>query len=100
MRTIFTIKSTENQKSKYKPGSDYYLGQTLSQIETKNRGFINIFGTRGSRQSRGEISRLKAGDKARVEGENPHLPPLNDTPVRRDVFAIKNLPLAALASGS
>ena len=29
MRTIFTVKSTEDQKSKYKPGSGYYLRQTL-----------------------------------------------------------------------
>ena len=56
-----------------------------------SRGFINIFGTHGSRQRRRgisyvfhinpvQISKIQAGDKARVEGTNPHLPPLNDTP--------------------
>ena len=28
------------------------------------------------------ISQIQTGDKAQVEGENPHLPPLNDTPAR------------------
>ena len=37
MRTVFTVKSTEDLKSKYKPGSDYYLGQTLSRLEAKKR---------------------------------------------------------------
>ena len=41
MRTVFTIKSTEDLKSKYKPGSDYYLGQTLSQLEATKRNLSN-----------------------------------------------------------
>ena len=32
MRAVFTIKSTEDLKSKYKCGSDYHLGQTLSRL--------------------------------------------------------------------
>ena len=32
---VFTIKSTEDLKSEYKQGSDYYLWQTLSQLEAK-----------------------------------------------------------------
>ena len=53
LRTIFSIKSTEDLKSKYKPGSDYYLGQTLSRLDA-----------------------------------------------RREIFTIKNPPLATLASDS
>ena len=41
MRTVFTIKSTEDLKSKYKPGSDYYLGQTLGRLEAMNRNLRN-----------------------------------------------------------
>ena len=41
MRTVFTIKSTEDLKSKCKPGSDYYLGKTLSRLETKKRNLHN-----------------------------------------------------------
>ena len=37
MGTIFTIKSIKDVKSKYKPRSDYYLGQTLSRLESKKR---------------------------------------------------------------
>ena len=37
MRTVFNIKLDEDLKTKYKPGSDCYLGQTLSQIEAKKR---------------------------------------------------------------
>ena len=36
MRTVFTIKSTEDLESIYEAGSDYYLGQTQSQLEAKN----------------------------------------------------------------
>ena len=36
MKIVFTIKSTENPKSKYKPGSDYYLEQILSQLDEKS----------------------------------------------------------------
>ena len=39
MRIVFTIKSTEDLKSKYKPGSDYYLGQTLSRLEIQREIF-------------------------------------------------------------
>ena len=41
MRTIITITPTEDLKSKYKPGSDYYLGQTLSQLEAKKRNLCH-----------------------------------------------------------
>ena len=37
MKTVYTIKSTEDLKSKYKPGSDYYLGQTLSRLEAEKK---------------------------------------------------------------
>ena len=39
MRTIFTIKSTEDLKSQCKLGLDYYLGQTLSRLDAKKRNF-------------------------------------------------------------
>ena len=39
--TIFSIKSTEDLKSKYIPGSDHYLGQTLSRLEAKKRNLHN-----------------------------------------------------------
>ena len=41
MRTVFTIKSSEDLKIKYKPGSDSYLGQTLSRLEAKKRNLRN-----------------------------------------------------------
>ena len=37
----FTIKSTEYLKSNYEPGSDYYLGQTLSRLEAKKGNLCN-----------------------------------------------------------
>ena len=37
MRTIFTVKSIEDLKSKYKPGSTYNLGQTLRRLEATKR---------------------------------------------------------------
>ena len=41
LRTIFTTKSTEDLKSKYKQGSDNYLVQTLSRLEAKKRNLGN-----------------------------------------------------------
>ena len=41
MRIVFTIKSTEDLKSQYKLGLDYYLGQTLSRLEAKKRNLHN-----------------------------------------------------------
>ena len=41
MRTVFTIKSNEDMKSKYKSGLDYYLRQTLSRLEAKKRNLRN-----------------------------------------------------------
>ena len=41
MRTIFTVKSTEDQKSKYKPESGYYLRQTLSRLEAEKRNLCS-----------------------------------------------------------
>ena len=38
---LFMIKSSEDLKSKYKPGSDYYLGNTLSRLKAKKRNFHN-----------------------------------------------------------
>ena len=39
MGTVSTIKSTEDLESKYKYGSYYYLGQTLSRLEAKKKIF-------------------------------------------------------------
>ena len=36
MRNVFTIKSTEDLKSRYKPGS-HYLWQTLSRLEEEEK---------------------------------------------------------------
>ena len=41
MRTIFTIKSTEDLKSQYKLELDYYLEQTLSRLEAKKKNLHN-----------------------------------------------------------
>ena len=37
MRTVFTIKTNKDLALEHKPGSDYYLGQTLSRLEVKKR---------------------------------------------------------------
>ena len=37
MKTVYTIKSTEDLKSEYKAGSDHYQGQTQSRLEAKKR---------------------------------------------------------------
>ena len=42
MQTIFAINSTEDLKSKYKPGLDYYPGQTPSLLEAKKRKLNNL----------------------------------------------------------
>ena len=42
MRTVFAIKSVEDLKSKYKTGSDYNLGQTLSRLDFQNLHQINL----------------------------------------------------------
>ena len=39
--SIFTMKSYEDLKSKDKPESDYYLGQTISQLKAKKRNLPN-----------------------------------------------------------
>ena len=41
MQNAFAIKSSEDMKSHYKLGSDYYLGQTLSGLEVKKRNLRN-----------------------------------------------------------
>ena len=41
MRTVFTIKSTKDLKLEHKPGSDYYLGQTLNRLDAKKRNLRN-----------------------------------------------------------
>ena len=41
IRAVFTIKSTKDLESKYKPGLDYYLGQTLGWLEAKKRNLRN-----------------------------------------------------------
>ena len=41
IRAVFTSKSTEDLKSKYKHRSDHYLGQTLNRLEAKKRNLCN-----------------------------------------------------------
>ena len=41
-RTVFTIKTTEDLKSKDKLGSDCYLEKMLSQLEAKKRNQFSL----------------------------------------------------------
>ena len=71
MRSVSTIKYTENLKLKYKPESDYYLGQTLSRLQVRREKFA--------------IKNLRVATY-RLEA-------------KRQIFAIKNLKRASVASG-